>query len=154
MSFCVFLFCFRHECPSACLPQQQTQLQQKFSIPIQTRSIIHNAIAVLWQKREKETGRDGGGERHQKGGKRRGVVVFPKKGCFRDRICMCTQWQHPLCFSHVSLLSLPLSSPCSIRFLSFSHLRILFLFSCSPRPPLSVCFIYRSPTRSSVSLPV
>lgn len=113
------LFCFCHECPPACPPHQQTQPQQKSSIPIQARSIIHTAIAVLWhtdregeRRREAAEGRESGKDR----GKRRGVLVFPKKGSFRDGICMCTQWQHPLCFtvSHVLLLSLPLSSLCSI----------------------------------------
>lgn len=107
-----FLFCFCHECPPACPPHQQTQPQQKSSIPIQARSIIHTAIAVLWhtdregeRRREAAEGRESGRDR----GKRRGVLVFPKKGSFRDGICMCTQWQHPLCFtvSHVLLLSLP-----------------------------------------------
>lgn len=72
-------------------------------------------------------------------GKRRGVVVCPKKGCFKDRICMCTQWQHSLCFS-MSCYTLSVS-PCFAPF-HFFLFHIFSFFSLLLPSPANFYLLY------------
>ena len=97
---------------NACLQQQRTQPQQKFSIPIQACSIIHSAIAVLWH-REREGGRgmeERGSEGRREGGREgewsEGWGVGVKKSSFRDGICI-------VCIPSCSISSVSLSSASS-----------------------------------------
>ena len=81
------LFCFCHERLPTRLLHQHTQPQQKFSLPIRARSIIHTAIEV--EKAGEGGGGDGGSNRREAEGK----LVFSggKKALKMEYVC--AQWQ-------------------------------------------------------------
>lgn len=91
--------------------------------------------------------------------KRRGVLVFPKKGSFTDGICMCAQWQHRL-FPHRRPAALPLvtspvsfSPPSSFVCLALLHLICLFSFTPSHSfPSFPVHLVCRSLSASCTDL--
>lgn len=119
---CVFYFVFVRK---ACLPAAPADTTATEILNPDSGSFNYSYCycgALAHRERGRGMEEEGGGEGREGGKgrnrvKRRRVLVFPKKGSFRDGICMGTQWQHLLC-STLVLLRLPLiTSPISCYFL-------------------------------------